>query len=85
MSVKICGHKVEGKFPTNLWQHLKVAHPDVFSEVVKKDSEEQDKREKKKKAERQKASLKASKQMTLVQSLQSESRQTCDTRLSPEN
>ena len=51
MSVKICGHKVEGKFPTNLWQHLKVAHPDVFSEVVKKDSEEQDKREKKRSRE----------------------------------
>jgi len=47
-----------------------LVHPDVFSEIVKKDSEEQEKKTKKE-AERQKASLKASKQMTLVQSLQS--------------
>ena len=66
---KICGHKVEWKFPTNLWQHLKKAHPDVFSEIVKKDSEEQEKKTKRD-ADGQKASLNVSKQMTLVESIQ---------------
>ena len=66
---EICGHKLEGKFPTNLRQHLRKVHPDVFLEISKKDHEEEEK--KKKEAERQKASLKVSQQLTLAQSLQS--------------
>ena len=36
---EICEHKIKGKFPTNLRQHLKKAHPDIHSEIVKKDTE----------------------------------------------
>ena len=67
---EICGHKIEGKWPTNLRQHLKKAHPDVYSEVSKRDHTEEEKKTKKE-AERQKASLKVSQQLTLAQSLQS--------------
>ena len=67
---EICGRKIEGKWPTNLRQHLKKAHPDVYSEVSKKDHAEEEKKTKKE-AERQKASLKVSQQLTLAQSLQS--------------
>ena len=56
---EICGHRIEGKFPTNL-----------NSKIVKKDTEEQEKKVKRE-DEKQKASLKVSHQMTLVQSLQS--------------
>lgn len=40
---EICVHKVEWKFPTNLQQHLKKAHLDVFSEI---DSDKQEKKAK---------------------------------------
>ena len=59
---EICGHKIEGKWPSNLKQHLKTAHPDIHAEIEKKAKRE---------AEKQKASLKVSHQMTLAQSLHS--------------
>ena len=69
---EICGHNIEGKWPSNLKQHLKMAHPDIHSVIDKKEAEEREKKAKRE-AEKQKASLKASHQMTLVQSLQSAS------------
>lgn len=30
----ICGHSIAGKFPTNLKQHLKKAHPRQYSELL---------------------------------------------------
>lgn len=66
-SSDICGSKTTGKFPTNLKQHLKKFHPEVYSELLKKEEEENVKKAKKEEA-RRKSSLKASQQMTLVQS-----------------
>ncbi len=67
----ICGREIQGKFPTNLKQHIKKCHNEVYLELLKK---EELKVKKEKKAEALKrSSLKVSQQMTLVQSLKSKS------------
>ena len=68
----ICGHSVSGKFPTNLRQHLKKAHPSEFSELPLK--EEKGKQEKEKQQSAQwAASMRVSHQLTLAESLKSKS------------
>ena len=69
---------------TNLRQHLKKAHPDVYSEVSKKDHAEEEKKTKKE-AERQKASLKVSQQLSLCRVDVPMTNQTTSTRLLPGN
>jgi hypothetical protein len=39
-----CGHSLDGKYPTNLKQHLKKEHPRLYTEFLAKEEE----REKKK-------------------------------------
>lgn len=68
----ICGREIQGKFPTNLKQHLKKCHNEVYLELLKKEEELKVKKEKKAEALKR-SSLKVSQQMTLVQSLKSKS------------
>ena len=39
-NLKLCGHSVTGKYPTNLKQHLKRAHLEQYKQVEKKESEQ---------------------------------------------
>ena len=42
----LCGHEVPGKFPTNLKQHLKKAHPGPYAEMIKKETQEEEEKAK---------------------------------------
>lgn len=67
----LCGKSVTGKYPTNLKQHLKLSHPNVMQEVLKREEQEKKKkleRESKKRA----ASLKYYQQSTLKESFSSQ-------------
>ena len=66
----ICGHSITGKFPTNLRQHLKRAHPSEFSELCGQQDREKQEKEKQVSAQRA-ASLQVSHQLTLAESLRS--------------
>ena len=64
----ICGKSVAGKFPTNLKKHLKLAHPNVFQEITRKDEESKLVKVEKVSAKRA-ASFKYHHQSTLKESL----------------
>lgn len=66
----VCGREIRGKFSTNLKQHLKVAHPEQYSAMVRKETEQKEVKLKQQEVKKKK-SLKYSQQMTLEQSLQS--------------
>ena len=68
-SQSICGKSVAGKFPTNLKKHLKLAHPDVFEEIVRKEQESK-KVKAEKECSKRAASLKYHHQSTLKESLE---------------
>ena len=64
----VCGKSVARKFPTNLKQHLRLAHPSVMKEVSRKEAEAKKEKEE---AESLKlaASLKYTHQATLKETL----------------
>lgn len=66
----VCGHEIPGKFPTNLKQHLKKAHPGPYTELIKNEAQEKEAKIKQS-VVKQKSSLKVSQQLTLSQTLQS--------------
>ena len=63
-SQSICGKSVAGKFPPNLKKQLKLAHPNVFQEIMRKDEESKKVKVEKESAKRA-ASLKYHHQSTL--------------------
>ena len=68
----ICGASFEGKYPTNLRQHLKKSHPTQFAELVAKEEKQKKEKERRETARRGK-SLKVSQQLTLAETLKSKS------------
>ena len=67
---QICGKQIPGKFPTNLKNHLRIAHPEVYAALLEKEEAEK-KTKAEKECERKAASLKVSHQLTLAESLKS--------------
>ena len=64
----VCGKSVTGKFPTNLKQHLRLAHPSVMKEVSRKEEEAKKAKEEAESSKRA-ASLKYTRQATLKETL----------------
>ena len=68
-SQSISGKSVAGKFPTKQKKHLRLAHPDIFEEIVRKEEESKKVKTEKECAKRA-ASLKYHHQSTLKESLE---------------
>ena len=67
---QVCGKQIPGKYPTNLKNHLQIAHPEVYAALLEKEATER-KSKAEKEFERKTASLKVSHQLTLAESLKS--------------
>ena len=64
---QVCGKQIPGKYPTNLKNQLRIAHPKVYAALEKEETERKSKAEKE--FEKKAASLKVSHQLTLAESL----------------
>ena len=67
---QVCGKQIPGKYPTNLKNHLQIAHTEVYAALLEKEATER-KSKAEKEFERKAASLKVSHQLTLAESLKS--------------